>query len=393
MVNRSNAFVLVALMLGMHFPAICAPQSRTPLIQSVDIQIPVSPTPVRIAGKNHLAYELQLRNFMRIDVVVTRLEVSDADRRIPLAGYSDSELAALAGRRDSDAKVPDRLLIAGGTHAVLYLWVALDEANATPARLRHKIEFDLMRQSGREQGVVETESPEIRLDPPVVLNAPLRGGPWVAVYDPAMPHGHRTSIYTIHGKGRIPARFAIDWIRLDDNAMHTKGDESKLANWLGYGAEVLAVADGVVADAKDDIPEYELISASQKPVPLENASGNYVTLNLGNQQYAFYEHLKHGSIKVKPGEQIKSGQVIGMLGNSGSSSSGPHLHFHVSDANSILAAEGMPYVFKNFEVLGAFQTIDAVLRGERWEPPPKNAEGTRRMELPAANVVILFPAN
>ncbi|MCI0415407.1 M23 family metallopeptidase, partial [bacterium] len=159
------------------------------------------------------------------------------------------------------------------------------------------------------------------------------------------------------------------------------------------GTEVLAVADSIVANAKDDIPEYEFISTSQRPMPLENASGNYVTLNLGNGRYAFYEHLKHGSIKVKPGDRIKSGQVIGMLGNSGSSSSGPHLHFHVSDANSTLAAEGMPYVFKNFEVLGAFQTIDAVLRGQRWEPAPKNAGGARRMELPAPNVVILFPQN
>ncbi len=380
-------------MLAMNIPTIYATPARTQIVQSVDIQIPVSPIPVQIAGKSHLAYELQLRNFMTIDVLLTRLEVSDADRRILLAGYGGSELAALAGRRDSDSKLPNQLLIAGGTHTVLYLWVALDEGVATPTRLLHKIEFDLMRTSGREQGAVETEALDIRIDPPLILNAPLRGGPWIAVYDPAMPRGHRTSIYTIQGKARIPARFAIDLFRLNDDAMHAQGDESKVANWHGYGTEVLAVADSIVANAKDDIPEYEFISTSQRPMPLENASGNYVTLNLGNGRYAFYEHLKHGSIKVKPGDRIKSGQVIGMLGNSGSSSSGPHLHFHVSDANSTLAAEGMPYVFKNFEVLGAFQTIDAVLRGQRWEPAPKNAGGARRMELPAPNVVILFPQN
>jgi murein DD-endopeptidase MepM/ murein hydrolase activator NlpD len=43
---------------------------------------------------------------------------------------------------------------------------------------------------------------------------------------------------------------------------------------------------------------------------------NYVTLDLGGSRYAFYEHLKHGSITVRRGDRVKSGQVIGLLGNS-----------------------------------------------------------------------------
>ncbi|HEX5829601.1 MAG TPA: hypothetical protein VFY16_01395 [Gemmatimonadaceae bacterium] len=82
------------------------------------------------------------------------------------------------------------------------------------------------------------------------------------------------------------------------------------------------------------------------------------------------------------------GQVIGLLGNSGRSSAGPHLHFHVSDANSTLAAEGMPYVFRSFQVVGAFDTIDAVCRDGRWMPVPRNVGGARTMELPAANTVV-----
>jgi murein DD-endopeptidase MepM/ murein hydrolase activator NlpD len=153
---------------------------------------------------------------------------------------------------------------------------------------------------------------------------------------------------------------------------------------------VLAVADSVVADAKDDIPEEESISSTSPAIPLENASGNYVTLDLGQGRYAFYEHLKHGSIKVKTGDRVKSGQVIGLLGNSGSSSSGPHLHFHVSDADSTLAAEGLPYVFKSFEILGAFETIGGFATGERWKSVSQETGGTRKMELPAPNTVVLF---
>jgi hypothetical protein len=202
--------------------------------------------------------------------------------------------------------------------------------------------------------------------------------------------GHRTSVYTLDGRARIPARVAIDWVKLAEDATHTNGNATSIANWHGYGAEVLAVADGIVAEAADDMTESPTLSETEAPLALENASGNYVTLDLGRGRYAFYEHLKHGSIVVKSGERVRSGQVIGRLGNSGSSSSGPHLHFHVADARNELAAEGLPYVFRNFEVVGAYDGMEKFTTGERWQPPSLAAAGRRNMELPAANTVVYF---
>ena len=385
-----SAYV-IALILAVHIPTSAVADVRRPFIQSIDIQVPVAPTPIAIAGRKHLAYELHLKNFMTIDVVVTSLEILETNRRTQLAKYTDKELVVLTARPMPASGSSDALMIAAGTHTVLFLWLAIEEGNGTPNGLLHRIEFDLVRTTGREHGIVETEAVKVRTDLPIVLSAPLRGGPWVALYDPAMSRGHRTSIYTIDGSARIPARYAIDWIRLDADAGHAQGSDSVVANWLGYGADVLAVADGIVADAKDDISEYELISTAQQPMALQNASGNYVSLNLGDGRYAFYEHLKHGSIKVKVGDFVKSGQVIGHLGNSGSSSSGPHLHFHVSDENSTLAAEGIPYVFRQFEVLGAFENIDDFTKGIRWTSLPENIGRTRAKEIPAPNAVIHFP--
>jgi hypothetical protein len=225
----------------------------------------------------------------------------------------------------------------------------------------------------------------------VVLDAPLRGGPWVALYDPVLARGHRASIYTVDGRARIPGRYAVDFVRLDSSAARARGDVNRVTNWLGYGAEVLAVADGSVAQARDDLPEGETLDAARGSIPLENASGNYVTLDLGNGRYVFYEHLKRGSLRVKPGDRVRRGQVIGQLGNSGSSSSGPHLHFHVADANATLAAEGMPWVFRGFEVVGAFESIQAFGAGARWQQSPAGQGGRRRLELPAPNVVLTFP--
>ena len=223
-----------------------------------------------------------------------------------------------------------------------------------------------------------------------MLASPLRGGPWAAVYDPFMEWGHRRVFYAIDGRARLPARFAIDWVMVDETGQSHDGDESDLANWHGYGAEVLAVADAVVASARDGIAESAVLPDGSRPRnTLENASGNYVALDLGKGHFAFYEHLKPGSLKVKAGDRVRRGQPIAELGSTGDSM-GPHLHFHVSDANSNLAAEGLPFVFESFEMLGAYDSIEAFGEGAPWRALPGTASGSRKAELPGANAVVKF---
>jgi murein DD-endopeptidase MepM/ murein hydrolase activator NlpD len=139
----------------------------------------------------------------------------------------------------------------------------------------------------------------------------------------------------------------------------------------------------------DDMPDHSLApNQGARRVPLEQASGNHVTLDLGDGRFAFYEHLQSGSIRVRQGDRVRAGQIIARLGYSGSSSSGPHLHFHVADASSDLGAEGIPFVFTGFDHLGAFSSLEALVRGERWGSA---AAGERRHEHPAAMAVLRFP--
>jgi murein DD-endopeptidase len=368
-------------------------EPREQIHHTVDVEVPSSPIPVTIAGKPHLAYELHITNFRPTDVTLTRVEVFDAERGSHLGNFINAALNSLLGSPGVPSNVANRRVIGAGMRTILYMWLALDNGVVTPSMLRHKIELDFMRGPNPEHATVDAGTLVVRNEKPVTLNPPLRGGPWVAIYDPTLMGGHRTAVYAVNGRARIPARFAIDFVKLDDNAARARGDESQVANWHGYGTEVLAVADATVIEAMDDLPDNPSFGkTSRTPIPLENVSGNYVCLDLGSGRFAFYEHLKHGSIRVKPGQRVKSGELLALLGNSGSTSSGPHLHFHVGDAKSELASEGLPYVFKRFEMLGAFESIQTIGTGQKWAKPLASIGGARTSELPGPKAVVNFPA-
>jgi murein DD-endopeptidase MepM/ murein hydrolase activator NlpD len=165
-----------------------------------------------------------------------------------------------------------------------------------------------------------------------------------------------------------------------------RGDGARVDQHLGHGAEVIAVADGVVVASRDDMAEPETLAAAQR-VPIGDASGNYVAIDIGGV-YAFYEHLQPG-LAVRPGERVRRGQLIGRLGFTGQASS-PHLHFHLADAASLLGAEGVPYLIDAVEPIGRFASIEAFGRSEGWTPLPPRS-GDSRPYFPAAHMVVRFP--
>jgi murein DD-endopeptidase MepM/ murein hydrolase activator NlpD len=150
------------------------------------------------------------------------------------------------------------------------------------------------------------------------------------------------------------------------------GDRLKNESYHAYGAEVLAVADAVVVSVKDGMPEnVPGLTSRAVPMTIENVAGNYVILDIGNGRYVLYAHLQPYQIRVGPGQKVRRGQVIGLVGNSGNSTE-PHLHLQVCDASSPLESEGLPFAFEHFEVLGA--SIDE-----------------RSGEMPLQNQLVRFP--
>ena len=83
------------------------------------------------------------------------------------------------------------------------------------------------------------------------------------------------------------------------------------------GTEIYATGDGIVVRADADASGY----------------GNHVRINHGYGYLTLYGHMS--KISVRPGQRVKRGDVIGLVGNTGKSV-GPHLHYEVHKNNEAI---------------------------------------------------------
>ena len=265
---------------------------------------------------------------------------------------------------------------------VVYMWAAIDTPEAVPATIRQRLTVKVGTYP--EEQTVETAPIAIGKGA-VEISSPLHGEHWLAANGPSNTSGHRRALIPIDGHAAIAQRFAIDWVKLRDDGKTFQGDEKDNKSYLAYGNEAYAVADGVVTETKDGIPEnVPGIDSRAVPITLETVGGNHVILDIGGGHFAFYAHLQPGSLRVKLGEKVRRGQVVGLVGNSGNSTE-PHLHFHIENGSSPLGAEGLPYSLASFEVVG---------RGEGWKPADaKGPAEVHKNEIPTENEVVNFPGN
>lgn len=356
------------------------PVSDTSSPLKLRIHIPQKPVPVTIDNKPSLVYEVHFSNMTAQHIALLGFTLLELEKGNTLLHYNNN---ALAGRlrvlTPSGTKDSGNILSPGATH-ILYI-EAETKGKKFPA-IMHRCNFRMEGQIAFS--LVKYHDTLHFADPaPIVLSSPLKGGNWAAIHAPFWERGHRRVVYTVDGKQRIPGRFAIDFMKLD-SVHYVQGNEDSINNWYGYAQDVLAVADGEVASVRDDFPESPTLSAHPEYRP-EQATGNYISLKIADNRYVFYEHLKPGSILVKPGQRVKKGQVIALLGFTGQTT-GPHLHFHVADNNSPLGAEGLPFVFEKFTQTGGYPDFSKFGNEKFISIPPRKI----RKEMPASNVVIVF---
>jgi murein DD-endopeptidase MepM/ murein hydrolase activator NlpD len=363
------------------------PQGKqTPLLMRVlDPPEPVKGTD----GKYHLVYELVLTNSSPGTATVQSIKTIDPKSGEVVDSLGHAEVAArtlLLG--DISGATPER--IGSGRVALVLLDATFEDLKDVPKALEHRVKTSFEIPAGFGSNLFPKETTDVGgatgvlNKKPVTISPPVRGKNWVAVNGCCGASPHRGAMLAIDQKLLAAERYGIDWIQADEEGRILLPDEnSKLTDFPAYGDPVLAVANGKVVDVVKGLPDVEPGVLDQDNT-LKEAGGNHVILDIGGGRYAFYAHLKPGSITVEEGDPVKRGQRIARLGNSGNTNF-PHLHFHVMDAPLPLGADhNLPYVFDSFVYQGHYEDGLTPILLDTPEP--------REDELPLDRSLVSFPA-
>jgi hypothetical protein len=335
----------------------------------------------------HLAYEFYLTNYGKKPARIVSLRV----RGIGGAAFASAIEGDALKSSFTPAAPQSRLVaydpvLAPGASGVLYVFLNFS-GRETPRRLENSLVVEADGDPQNAQRIVLGEL-AIRKTGAALIDQPFSGDRWLAANGPSNTSLHRRAVIVLNGKPRVPERYAIDFIKLGDDGNSYSGDQYRNSSYHAYDVPILAVADGKIVTVKDGLPEN--VPHTNKlavAMTLVNVAGNHVVEEIVGGLYAGYAHFIPGTITVKAGAQVRRGQILGRLGNSGNSSE-PHLHLQLCDAPSFLICEGVPMEFKRM-------SLTKYRIHKRGETPLKlTLEGTHEVsgEEPMEDELVNFPA-
>jgi hypothetical protein len=329
-------------------------------------------------GKTHLEYDLVSTNVFPYPVTLTKVVVMAGDGRRLLTLEGDALRARTQPLGELYGFSATREVPSSGSVATLMdVKVA---PGKVPERITHRITYKLPPDTPKTLkaliGSLTIEGPKLDVSPrpATVIAPPLSGEGWMNGNGCCVTteEGHRSHRFTVDGQRIVtPETFAIDFQRVQGTRYY-KGYGTRNEQYFAYGAKVSSVANGKVVFIRDGLPEQ---TPNAPIVGVERTldfGGNHVVVRIGHGVYAYYAHLQPGSIDVQKGEHVKTGQLIGKLGNSGTST-GPHLHFGLSSGPESLTSNSLPFVFDRYTWAGSVDLEKSTL-------PNLHIEGTPRTE-------------
>ena len=330
---------------------------RDPKPPQVSVDFFYPPSLLIQHGRPRLVYEMRVSNYVPLTYVLDAIDIRAGSKSF---GFSGDTLRHLMRFQGEKAVTAMSTSFAPGQSAVIFFTLALRNRSDIPQTLVHVLHFT------SPDGVKHALTPEplmVKQDGPLIVQPPLRGKDWIAA--DATHNGpdaaHRRTILLLEGKPWLAQRYAIDWVRyrmVDGTATTWSGPEDQNASYHCYDAPIYSVADGTVVDAMDGLAENVPHSGKfAVDINFINAGGNHVVVDIGRNRYAFYAHMRPGSVAVKVGDHVRAGQILGHVGNTGSSTE-PHLHMHIVDRPSFLAGDGVPYEFNSFSASGSPELIE-----------------------------------
>jgi len=269
----------------------------------------------RVGAKDHAGLDAYFNGAMR--------EALPADRRAEVFGGIVAEYGAVRSLGTPRVSPPD---------------TAVFPVSFERGRLDMRLVLD---GEGKVAGLFFTPHvPEIpvpeRHETP--LGLPFQGR-WLTVWGGDTPevnahHGHTNQ------------RFAFDFLGVGENGKTHRGDGLANEDYYAFGRKILAPADGVVTEAIDGVADNAPGSMNQY-----SALGNAVVIEHRENEVSVLAHLRQGSVRVRKGDRVREGQILGVCGNSGNSSE-PHLHYHLQNTPVVQDGTGVKVRFREV-VVGA----------------------------------------
>ena len=134
-------------------------------------------------------------------------------------------------------------------------------------------------------------------------------------------------------------KFAFDLLGVGEGGKTRRGEGKKTEDYFAFGRDVLAPADGTVVEVIEGVHDNAPGSMNSY-----SAVGNCVIIQHRADEVSVLAHFKQGTIKVKAGDKVKRGQLLGQCGNSGNSSE-PHIHYHLQHSPVLQDGLGIKCVF------------------------------------------------
>jgi hypothetical protein len=301
------------------------------------------------------------------ELAAIELSAYDAQGRLVLRRLLDGN-----GVRPSIQTIPERQLPAGGK-LTLFNPFASFAPGLELARLHYALRFEGAEGTPAVSASVDVEP--TAAPPAAGASLPLRGP--VLNYDGHDLYAHHrrfdtsfAPIAALGFRGNF-MRYAYDLVPVDARGESHRGEGSDNADWFGFGAPVLASADGVVVASEGRRPDDRQFDQGQLATQPWVLFGNYVLVDYGAGRFGVYAHLQQGSVRVQPGALVHRGDALARVGASGSAMF-PHLHYQVQDGPT-LQAEGLPSYFEHIRVAqapagdpGSLRSIDSgeIVRGD-----------------------------
>jgi Peptidase family M23 len=354
-------------------------------------------------GLTHVAFAMQFTNPSSISATVRSVEVIDpshdnkptgTNRVLSLKDEDVTGQLKLFTLPPAGDKSSYSSKLAAGQSGVMFFDLTYPDSNSVPCTIAFRVHAFQPESTHQKESLMMSPPLRISSQAPIVLTPPFKGNGWVDANGCCREIGpHRFVTNPMNGTLDPSEQFAIDWIKIDPQGNAFRGDGKTSEQWLCYGTELLAVADGTVVEVMRDLSnEPPGVGPTNLTVP--QIAGNHVILDLGEGRYAMYAHLAPHTATVHVGDHVKAGQKLGLLGNSGNST-GPHLHFQISDRPSTLDTTSLPFVFQTMilEDRTSLNIDDIENYSIKGTPLPLESKGAKPLTqvMPLSRDVIKFP--